>query len=258
MKQLCLLFFIISLLTSCLNHNDDSNFINTKIDVSEVNNTVNNGRANIDDIWWFFGLIPDTNPDSNHYDPNLFFFNKNDINPLRRVAVDTISLGESRFLKLKNTAVLVLANYGENKVHLFIKQTEKKIDQFWEDNTIPSKVVLKQLNDTLVVCEFFWKYQFGPDLHNVRKYYFIGEKMGVFKYGYSSVDFINSPLDIDNFVLSNNGILFKDKKYNDTLLVLPDTVKLLKSSNNDFASRHISISFNSVRFKFDGWSKKIK
>jgi len=258
MKRFFHLLFFILLITSCLNHNDDANSVNTKNGISEDNNTVNYCQASIEDIEWFFNIKK-----KEYQDSVLYFFENNDslirwddnksdwTNPIMSIFVDNKDLEDSRFLKLENIAVLVLANYGENKVYLFIKQKGKKVDCFLEDNYVPNQLMLKRLNDTLVVCEFYWEYQFGPDVEDIREYYFIGEKTGVFKYGYNSVRFSNLPLDIDNFVLRDAGILIKDNKYNDTLLVLPDTLKLLNSSNNDFVSGHFYTPFNSVNFKFD-------
>ena len=258
MKHFFNLLFVIFLITSCLHHNDATNLINTKIRISEDNNTVNNCRASIEDIEWFFNIKK-----KEYQDSVLYFFENNDsiirwdenkldwISPLMSIWVINKDLENSQFLKLENIAVLVLANHGENKVNLFIKQKENKVDHFLWDNYVPSKIVLNQLNDTLVVCEFYWKYQFGPDIKDERNYYFIGEKTGVFKYGYNSARFSISPLDVENFILRDNGILFKDKKHNDTLLVLPDTIKLLNSSKTDFLFRQFYSSFNRVNFKFE-------
>lgn len=258
MKHFFRLLFFIFLITSCLNHNDDANLINKKICISEDINTANNCQASIENIEWFFNIKK-----REYQDSVLYFFENNDsiirwdINkldwtyPIMSIGVDNEDLEDSRFLKLENIAVLVLANHGENNVNLFIKKKENKVQHFWGDNYIPTQIVLNQLNDTLVVCELYWEYLFGPAIEDVRIYYFIGEKTGVFKYGYNSSRFLNSPLDIENYVLRDNGILFKDKKHNDTLLVLPDTVKLLNSSNTDFVFWQPYSSFNSVNFKFN-------
>lgn len=257
MKRFSNLLLFIVLITSCLNHNEDDNLIDTKIRVSKDINPENNCQASIEDIEWFFNIKKNENQDS-----ILYFFENNDslirwdenkldwIYPIMSVGVDNKDLEDSRFLKLENIAVLVLADYGDNKVYLFIKQKGKKVDCSLRDNYVPNQLMLKRLNDSLVVCEFYWEYQFGPAVEDIREYYFIGEKSGVFKYGYKSVRFLNAPLDIDNFVLKDAGILFKDNKYNDTLLVLSDTLKLLNSSNNDFMSGHFCTPFNSVNFKF--------
>src|SRR5690606_35836048 len=97
MKQLCHLLFSILLFTSCLNHNDDSYLVNKKIDVAEVNNTLNNFQANIDDIFSFFDIRVDSNDER-----TLFFFKKNKVEPVRWISVDDLELQDSRFIKLAN------------------------------------------------------------------------------------------------------------------------------------------------------------
>lgn len=127
MKRFFHLLFFIFLITSCLNHNDDANLINTKIGISEDNNTLNNCQASIEDIEWFFNIKK-----KEYQDSVLYFFENNDsiirwddnkldwTYPIMSIGVDNEDLEDSRFLKLENIVVLVLANHGENNVNLFI------------------------------------------------------------------------------------------------------------------------------------------
>jgi len=114
---------------------------------------VSNSNVNINDIMQFFGII-----DYKNDLKNLLFYN-NDSVPVRCISVTQEELQNSRIVNNKKFSVLVLDNPAESSVELFYKQNGKKVDRMIEDKYYPDSITLNQLNDTLLVCQYYWKYQ---------------------------------------------------------------------------------------------------
>jgi hypothetical protein len=116
-----------------------------------------------------------------------------------------------------------------------------------ENKHFPDSILFNKLSDSLTVCQFYWKYDFGSDLSDIRKYYFIGEKTGFFKYGYTSVG-KNAGLNLSKVVVQDNGVLIEENKNNFKVHVFSDTLKRLKSTNSKFLSEPNIIPFGKVTF----------
>jgi|AntAceMinimDraft_17_1070374.scaffolds.fasta_scaffold04247_5 hypothetical protein len=197
-------------------------------------------KENIPDIMQFFD-IKENGSGIN----KLLFYNKNDSLPVRWISVTQEELQNSRVVNKKYFSVLVLRNPAESSVELFYKKNGKKATYMIEDKHFPDSIIFNQFNDTLLVCQYFWNYDFGSDLSNIRKYYFFGEKTGVFNYGYTSVD---SPLNLEDFVIQDTGILLNYNEKKTTLLVRPDTLIHSELSKNEIIFKPNCIYFEKVVF----------
>ncbi|MCB9187872.1 MAG: hypothetical protein H6599_01185 [Flavobacteriales bacterium] len=145
--------------------------------------------------------------------------------PIRWISIEEYELQRSTLINQSTFSVLVLDNPAESSVDLFYKQSGKKVDKMIEDKHFPDSVIFHQLNDTLLICQYYWEYDFGSDLSDIRTYYFIGAKMGIFKYGYSTTGI---KLNLEDFIPKDEGMSFEDNQNGISLLVLPDTLHQLK------------------------------
>ncbi|MBK9193139.1 MAG: hypothetical protein IPM77_17475 [Crocinitomicaceae bacterium] len=207
-----------SFVLSCSNHNDKNinQLIKIGSETARVDNTLNYDQANIGDIASFFDIKIDSNEEH-----MVTFFLNNKIDPIRWISVDNIELKDSRIAKLKYFSVLILVNPAETSVNLFFKHNGREVKFMIEDKYIPDDVKINVLNDTLVMCHLFWKYQFGPHLENVSKYYFFGERTGVFDNGYYCTD---SELNLTEQEIQNGGFLFHSNS-GSSVYVQDDTIK---------------------------------
>lgn len=211
------LIFILILLFSCAGLQDKANKKLPEI------------QAGLNDISHFFD-IEKVNP-NNFTDLNLMLFESDDYpeysakEPFMYYAMDSITLRNSVFIKQDFFSILILDCPFETSVGLFYKQKGKKVSSVIQNKHYPDSITFTQLTDTLLVCQYYWKHDFGSDLSDIRKYYFFGEKTGLFEYGYTCV---GSMLKLDDFKIKDKGILLK--KNDPALLILPDTLKRLNSS----------------------------
>lgn len=240
MTQLIRWFITILLISSCTYRKNDPCTIKKSINSNDLNKSLNNSEANIDDITSFFDVKIDSNNEH-----KLIFLKKNESEPVRWIGVEDRELQQSKIISQNNFSVLVLYNPAESSVDLFYKQNKKKVNSMIEDKYFPDSIIFNQLNDTLLVCQYYWKYQLGPNLSNVRKYYFIGEKSGVFKFVYNCV---GSALKLDDFTIQDGGVLLKNNENKTSLLVLSDTLKHFGSLKNEIIFKPYRIHFKRVTF----------
>lgn len=183
----------------------------------------------------------------------LFFFENDDsiiwyddkrndwIAPLRWISVEEYELQYSKMVEQKDFSVLVLYNPAETSVDLFYKQKGEKVDRMIENKYFPNEVLFHQLNDTLLICQYYNEYHFGSALSDIRTYYFIGEKTGLFKYGYATV---GEELRFESFVLNREE--FFHKKNGSRILVRPDTLINLANVKKEIGFEPYSIYFGNV------------
>lgn len=214
-----ILIFVLALLSSCSGLQD------------VLSKKLPNIQADLDDISHFFDTKK-VNP-TNFGDLNLMLFDSDDYpefsveKPFMYYAMDSITLGNSVLVKQDFFSMLILDCPFENSVGLFYKQNSQKSIQLIEHTYFPDNIELNVLNDTLLVCQLYWKENFGSAKSDMRKYYFFGEKTGMFKYGYMSV---GSKLKLDYFSTTEEGILLDDKVSSTSLVIFPDTLKQFDSS----------------------------
>lgn len=173
-------------------------------------------EVNKEDVSRFFNLSNNSEKTN-----QLLFFDKKKLDPVRWISIEEYELQRSTLINQNSFSVLVLDNPAESSTDLFYKQNGKKVEKMIEDKHFPDNVVFHHLNDTLLICQYYWEYDFGSDLSDIRKYYFIGEKTGFFEYGYSTTGI---KLNLDDFVSKGEGVSFEDNENGISLLVLPDTI----------------------------------
>jgi hypothetical protein len=177
----------------------------------------------------------------------LVFFSDTDSTLLRWISVAPEELKKSLIIQEGSFDILVLDNPAESSMSCFIKQKNKSVNSMLEIKHFPDSIFFSRLADTLIVGQFYWKYDFGSNLYNIRKYYFIGEKTGFFKYGYTSYG-KDTGLDLSSSVVKNNCILIKENTSDLKIQVFSDTLKRKKTLNNDFLSETNLIYFREVVF----------
>jgi len=257
MKNVLFYALLLSVVSSCTSSKDgaDDNSITTQNE--ELSDSSSTLRINQKDLAHFFGL---EEPDSSAN--QLMFFenkdsliawdeNENDwIAPIRSISIGEFELDRATLVKQQNYSALVLDNLAEPSVAIFYKKNDEKVDRMVEDRHAPDSVLFHELSDTLLMCEYYWEYDFGSDLSDLRTYYFIGEQTGFFKYGCSTTDINLMP---DNFVFAADDISDEDDSNELSFLVLPDT---LSQQGKFKKSKKISIfELYFIRFENVAFSK---
>ncbi len=226
MKNNFFLFFYLGLFLSC-NGLKDRN-VKAINEVDKTNKVVNNLLASKNDVMFFLG-IENKVANLNH----LIFFESADSievpenndywgpSTLRRISIEDAELLDSRIVNQKNFSVLILNNPVESSVAIFYKHKEEKVDRMIEMKHFPDSVLFHELNDTLLVCQYYWRNDYGTNASNARTYLFIGEKKGFFKCGYSVDD---KRLNFENFVINEGEIQLTDHDINLQLVISSDTI----------------------------------
>lgn len=180
---------------------------------------------------------------------NIEYFEQDTSLPIKSISVGGYELSRSVLFTDRNFSILILDNPTNTSVNLFYKKKGRLVYEMLEDKHYPDSIHINKLNDTLLVCQYYWKYDFGSDLSDLRTYYFIGKKTGLFKYSYSCIG-DKSGLNVRNVISTEKivDVKIKEELDHNTLRVLPDTLIRIGSNKNDFLGEPYLIPFNNFSF----------
>jgi|GEM_PF-2800716 len=236
MNSTFFLFLVFGLISSCNVSKDETKEtieIGANLNqYTEPNHVYKHQNATKEDVAQFFDI-------SSNFDSlnTLYFFENDDsviwfddkksdwVGPISWIGVEGLELQSSKIIISEKFSLMALSNLAETSGSLFYKQNGKEVDRMIENGYYSDSALFHQVNDTLFVCQFYCNYDFGSNLSDIRTYYFIGEKIGFFKYGYSTTGI---KLNLEDFVLKDQGILFEDIENRISLLIQPDTIHQLK------------------------------
>jgi hypothetical protein len=177
---------------------------------------------------------------------NIEYFDQDTSLPVKSISVGEYELTRSILFTDDFFSVLILDNPTNTSINLFYKKKGRLVYEMLEDMHYPDSIHLSKLNDTLLVCQYYWKYDFGSDLSDLRTYYFIGKNTGLFKYSYNCVG-DKCGLNIREITSTEKTISVKELDLN-TLRILPDTLIRVGSNKNDFLYEPYLIPFEKFTF----------
>jgi hypothetical protein len=227
-----IVILLFSLLTCC------SSSQKNKFDLAEQNR-----NASLAEIKSFFNLrdIVEVR--------NIEFFSQDRIIPIKSISVGDYELKRSILYKQNDLSLLILDNPTNTSVNMFIKRNGQLDTEMIENKYYPDSIYFNQLNDTLLVLQYYWKYDFGSDLNNVRTYYFIGKEFGLFKYRYCTINNegnlkISEPTYLNDF----SCLKIADNSQTSILKISPDTLIKTGVNKNSFLGEINLIPFTSLSF----------